>query len=174
MPSPLNPDQRAQELLDELRIANVPIPVEEIAVKLGASVSYEPFEGKGGVSGMLVRDKNRIVIGINSAHPLVRQRFSIAHEIGHLKMHQGSVFIDQTVRFNRDGRSSLATDTQEIQANQFAAALLMPAKLISDSIKKRVTKKPNLTESELVSELATEFRVSTQAMEFRLTNLGIL
>lgn len=173
MPPP-SPEQKAQELLDELNIANAPIDVEEIAERLGASVSFEPFEGKGGVSGMLVRDKNRTVIGINSAHPVVRQRFSIAHEIGHLRLHQGSVFVDQTVRFKRDGRSSMATDTQEIQANQFAAALLMPAPLISDSIKKRVTKRPNLTESELVSELASEFRVSEQAMEFRLTNLGIL
>lgn len=173
MPPP-NPEQAAQRVLDELKIDEAPIPVEEIATKLGAQVSYEPFEGKGDMSGMLVRDKNRAVIGINSSHPLVRQRFSIAHEIGHLRLHQGNVFVDQTVRFNRDAKSSLAVDYQEIQANQFAAALLMPPKLVAQAVKKRLTKKPHIEESTLIAELASEFKVSSKAMEFRLTNLGIL
>src|SRR5438034_11370139 len=102
----INPERAAQKVLDELRINEAPIPIDEIAGKLGATLSYEPFEGKGDLSGMLVRDKTRTVIGINSAHPLVRQRFSIAHEIGHLRLHQGAIFIDQTVRFNRDEKSS--------------------------------------------------------------------
>jgi Zn-dependent peptidase ImmA (M78 family) len=170
----INPEQAAQKVLDELGIDEAPIPIDEIAGKLGAKLSYEPFEGKGDLSGMLVRDKTRTVIGINSVHPLVRQRFSIAHEIGHLRLHQGAVFIDQTVRFNRDEKSSLAIHDQEIQANQFAAALLMPPGLIAAALKKRITKKPHISEATLISELASEFEVSTQAMEFRLTNLGIL
>ena len=170
----MSPEEHAQKLLADQKIKDAPVPVEEIAQKLGAKVSYEPFEGKGELSGMLVRDKERIVIGINSSHPTTRQRFSVAHEIGHLVMHQGTIFVDQTVRFNRDGKSSLAVDPQEIQANQFAAELLMPEKLLTPAVKKRLSKKPNVSPAILISELATEFQVSAQAMEIRLTNLGVI
>jgi len=62
----------------------------------------------------------------NDPHPLVRQRFSIAHEIGHFILHQkqGQLFIDKTYKvFLRDQLSSSGENIQEIQANQFAAAL---------------------------------------------------
>ena len=170
----MNPEEEAQKILARLKIKSAPIRVEDIATKLGAKVSYEPFEGKGELSGMLLKEKGHAVIGINSCHPTVRQRFSVAHEIGHLTMHQGSFFVDQSVRFNRDATSSMAIDRQEIEANGFAAALLMPANLVTESVRKRLTKKANLQQKVLIDELAKEFQVSTQAMEFRLTNLGII
>jgi Zn-dependent peptidase ImmA (M78 family) len=170
----MTPEQHAQKILSELKIREAPVPVEDIAARLGAKISFEPFEGKGELSGMLLRDKGQTVIGINSSHPTVRQRFSIAHEIGHLVMHQGSVYVDQTVRFNRDSKSSMAIDPEEIQANGFAAELLMPEKLVTASVKRRLTKRPNVSSGMLIAELALEFEVSTQAMEYRLTNLGII
>jgi Zn-dependent peptidase ImmA (M78 family) len=170
----MNPKKRAEEILKKFEVSAAPVLVEDIAAKLGAKITYEPFEGKGDVSGMLLRDKDRTVIGINSAHANVRQRFSIAHEIGHLVMHNGAFFVDQTVRFNRDNMSSLAIDPREIEANGFAAELLMPESLVTSAVRKRMAKKANLPAAVLASELAQEFQVSTQAMEFRLTNLGII
>ena len=170
----MSPEKHAQKVLSDHEVLEPPIPVEEIATRLGAQLSYEPFDGKGELSGVLFREKGRVVIGINSSHPTVRQRFSIAHEIGHLVMHQGSVYVDKTVRFNRDGKSSMAVDREEIQANQFAAELLMPEVLIAASVKKRLNKKPNISSALLIAELSGEFKVSAQAMEFRLTNLGII
>jgi Zn-dependent peptidase ImmA (M78 family) len=167
-------EQHARKILSDLKITTAPIPVEQIASKLGAQLSYEPFHGKGELSGMLLRDRSRTVIGINSAHPSTRQRFTVAHEIGHLVMHQGAVFVDQAVRYNRDGKSSLAADRKEIEANTFAAELLMPERLVTAAVEKRLNKKPNLSQALLIDELASEFRVSVQAMEYRLTNLGIV
>jgi Zn-dependent peptidase ImmA (M78 family) len=170
----MNPQEQAQELLRELRIKHVPVPVEEIATRLGAKITYEPFEGEADISGMLLREKDRTVIGVNSAHANVRQRFTIAHEIGHLRMHNGAFFVDKAVRFNRNNISSQAIDHREIEANGFAAELLMPAPLVTNAVKKRLAKKANLHAASLVNELAQEFQVSNQAMEFRLTNLGII
>ncbi|WP_301176672.1 ImmA/IrrE family metallo-endopeptidase [Actinomadura geliboluensis] len=45
---------------------------------------------KDDVSGMLVREPTRTVIGINQGHAATRQRFPVAHEIGHLQLHKGS------------------------------------------------------------------------------------
>lgn len=170
----MSPKKQAEKVLSDLRIVSIPIPVEEIASRLGAKLSYEPFEGKDEISGALFRDNDRIVIGINSAHAKNRQRFSIAHEIGHLVLHKGAIFIDKTVRFNRDTKSSMAVDPQEIEANGFAAALLMPEKMVSTEAQKRMLKKPNMPQDLLIEEMADAFQVSTQAMEIRLTNLGII
>lgn len=67
--------------------------------------------------------------------------------------------------------SSLATDDREIEANQFAAELLMPLDLISAAIKKL----PKKMETEnAVAELANQFDVSVQAMTIRLSSVNIL
>lgn len=170
----MTPADHAAKILKELQIETIPIPVDVVARKLGAELSYEPFEGQDDISGMLFREAGKIVIGINSAHAITRQRFTMAHEIGHLMMHKGAMFVDKTLRLNRDAKSSLAIDPREIEANRFAADLLMPANLVIAEAKKRLSKKPNIKENSLVKELAVAFKVSGQAMEIRLTNLGVL
>lgn len=161
----------ALRLLKLAGIKKAPINVEELAGRVGAIVSFEPFKEE--LSGVLVKEKTRIVIGVNSSHPRTRQRFTIAHEIGHLELrHQGEIFVDKTV-MRRDDRSSQAIDRQEIDANRFAAELLMPEDLILESMHRLQDTKSNDSTSELIADLAQEFQVSSQAMEYRLTNLGI-
>src|SRR5437868_411530 len=95
----------ALELLARLGTTTVPVPVESIAKQVGALVTYEALDSD--VAGILFRDETRKVIGVNSAHAVVRQRFTIAHELGHLLLHKGhSVHVDR-VRVNfRDVNSS--------------------------------------------------------------------
>ncbi len=167
----------AQSLLTRLNITAAPIDVEAIATSLGAVVSYEPFTED--LSGVLIKEKSRLVIGVNSSHPKTRQRFTIAHEIGHLELqHQGEIFIDkamkpQTTIMKRDSTSSQASDLREIEANRFAAELLMPERFVITALQRRTSKKAKIEASELIAGLAEEFQVSPQAMEYRLTNLGI-
>jgi Zn-dependent peptidase ImmA (M78 family) len=112
------------------------------------------------------------VIAVNSTHAAVRRRFSIAHEIGHLELHQGRpIIVDHLVRGRvnmRDERSSLATSREEIEANGFAAALFMPADWLNADLE------GSLGESagRRVESLAKGYDVSTQALEWRLVNLG--
>jgi Zn-dependent peptidase ImmA (M78 family) len=162
----------SQAVLDQCDIIKPPVPVEALARHLGAKISFEPFAGN--VSGMLYRDGKRAIIGVNTLHPEVRQRFTVAHEIGHLRLHgKTQVFIDRLVRVDfRDDRSSTATDQQEIQANAFAAALLMPAQFVMSEIAKRGVGVDDSVHA-LVGDLANAFNVSEQAMEYRLVNLGI-
>src|SRR3954470_4270018 len=72
--------------------------------------------------------QGRYIIGINSSHPETRKRFTIAHEMGHLVLHQlDQVHVDKQFLVKlRDDISSQAIDPHEIEANAFAAALLMP------------------------------------------------
>jgi hypothetical protein len=114
----------AKQLLAEGDVSGPPVPVEEIARELGVRVYFEHFDQD--ISGILYRDGANSVIGVQATHPKTRQRFTIAHEIGHLRLHKGPMFLDHSVRVDRrDEKASLGIDLDEIEANSFAAALLM-------------------------------------------------
>jgi Zn-dependent peptidase ImmA (M78 family) len=81
------------------------------------------------------------------------------------------LFIDRYVVFRRDGVSPLGDDQEEVEANAFAAALLMPADLLRDEIWKSDF---DLDDDEDVIRLAKRFNVSTSAMSNRLAWLGLL
>ncbi len=169
----LNPriETQAQQVLRKTNCQQLPVPVELVAHHLGLRV--EPAELGEDVSGVLVLGDGGGTIGYNAAHASVRQRFSIAHEIGHFTLHRetGQLFIDkQYTVYLRDQRSSSGEDLQEIQANQFAAALLMPDVMVRGAI---VGIDFDLGDETALDALAEKFQVSRQAMTFRLANLKI-
>lgn len=164
-------ERDAAQLLAKFGITDPPVPVDDLARQMGVTVLEEKL-GQG-VSGILYRkDDGPSVIAVNAAHAAVRRRFSIAHEIGHLSLHAGrSIIVDHLVRGRvnmRDERSSLATSREEIEANSFAAALLMPADWIGADIEGSLGERA----VRAVGALAQRYNVSTQAMELRLINLG--
>ncbi|UOZ10200.1 ImmA/IrrE family metallo-endopeptidase [Amycolatopsis sp. WQ 127309] len=162
----------AERFLEQYGTTSPPVPVEEIAAWLGIQVVRAPSSGSE--SAFLVRDGRRTIIGVNSRQTRRRQRFSIAHELGHWQLHDGRpLIVDHTIRINkRDDLSSAATDIEEIEANSFAAGLLMPKNWVQASADREqllgVVDRDQLTLS-----LAKEFDVSTEAIRFRLINLGI-
>lgn len=166
--------EKVQQLLATHGLTRPPIPIEKLAQNLGVELRYEPFEHKGDqVSGMLFRDKGRSVIGINSNESPARQRFTIAHEIGHLQLHDDSIHFDTPVEvFFRNQLSSKSVDHKEIEANAFAAELLMPEKFVKAQF--NLESGSCNSDEDLVEVLAKRFSVSTQAMTFRLMNVGLM
>jgi Zn-dependent peptidase ImmA (M78 family) len=165
--------------LEKAGIKEAPVPVEEVAVRLGFQVVSRFFDDDN-LSGTVFRDAHGdVVIGINTLHSPVRQRFSVAHEIGHALMHLAkgeALIVDPPMRsfFNRDELASLGQDSNEIEANQFAAALLMPAAFVSQEGAEFLSKSSTSTVDALVESLARRFEVSAQAIKFRLVNLGVI
>ncbi|ABD09522.1 hypothetical protein CcI156_21275 [Frankia sp. CcI156] len=169
-----NAERAAHDLLARHAVAAPPVPVDKIAAAEGISVVQEPFRDDE-VSGVLLREPDRTMIIVNAANAVVRQRFTIAHEIGHFTLHRGTVYLDGRARVNfRDGLSSMATDQEEIEANSFAAALLMPTKWVRTAFETTVRNSPVGSEEELAGLLAGRFVVSRQAMLFRLIYLGLI
>lgn len=168
-----NLERVAREILTKFKVEKAPVPIERIAKGLGAALQFEPFEGKDDVSAILFRDDKRTIIGVNSAHARTRQRFSIAHECGHLLLHKGKMYVDARVNF-RDSISGLAVDPEEIEANALAAEVLMPRAFIVVELEKLLQKYESHDDEQIIRELARIFEVSQQAMEFRLKNLGMM
>ena len=123
--------QEAEQLLRELRIDALPIDPFAIARQLGIELKPLPATA-GGASGMLLHVRGEFGIGypthINNEG---FRRFSVAHEIGHYRLpgHIDAVLDARGQHFSKAGFRS--TDRYEQEADQFASALLMPAKLFA-------------------------------------------
>ena len=123
---------------------------------------------------MIFISKHELIIGVNSQHHPNRQRFTIAHEIAHLELHKSKLYdlvhIDK--RFPvlmRDASSANGTEQLEIDANRFAAELLMPYFLIKEMLNKQGF---DIDEVEPLDRLAKRFQVSRQALEFRIRGIS--
>jgi len=165
-------EQEARSLLDNNDISRPPVPIADLAESLDIDVRYSP--GKEDVSGALIRTDGSVVIAVNSVQHEHRQRFTIAHEIGHFLLHRGTrVHFDEDFRVNyRNALSSDAIDVGEIEANGFAAALLMPAHFLK---KDWLRLKPDHESiAKAIQSLSARYKVSPRAMELRLRNLGFI
>ena len=175
--------KEARKLLDQFKIKEVPVPVEVIAEKLGAKIVEKPFSGNEPLSGALIRTSKSTVIAINGAVSDTRKRFTLAHELAHLVLHKGDIFVDVVPRVMlkrhaevnmRNASPSRTEDKKELEANQFAAELLMPKELIDEFLTLLLDESPSLDVEDLIETLAKQFGVSQRTMEYRLVGLGLL
>ena len=166
----------AQELLSKAGIDSLPIAPDKVARLLGLDV--EPTQLGEDVSGVLIIQGGTGSIGYNAQHSKVRQRFTTAHEIGHyvLHGHEHRLFIDKRYSvYWRDEASSTGERLHEVQANQFAAALLMPKHMLLSELDGIEFDLADEEEGEkAIAALAKRFNVSTAAMTYRLLNLGFV
>ena len=151
---------------DELPIETVgrfltssPIDLDSMASALGIEVERRWFDLPE-VAGKIEQSGNRYTITINALDPPRRQRFTLAHEIGHYVLHRD--LIGDGITDTGLYRSRLS-DPIERQANQFAANLLMPAGLV-----RAAWRNGNCS----LAGVAEMFNVSEEAARIRLKGLG--
>lgn len=172
------------ELLEEFDLYKAPVDLQKLCGAIGVPVTYgTSFEKL--YSGEISLDKHgNVDIWINSMDHPNRQRFSLAHELGHLindliphiERHEEVKFEDPATNFKRSGAAVI----EEYAANEFAASLLMPKKLVIKEGKKiiKFLKNKSSTEKvskdEFIAKMSEKFEVSEQAMEIRLKVIGII
>ena len=137
-----------------------PVNPFEIAYNLEIKV-YTTDNWSDDISGMIKKDKDLAgksgyAIFINENHHSNRQRFTLAHEIGHFVLHQG--LIGDGIQDDTLYRSKLS-GAIESQANKFAADLLMPWNLVNEQVSSGVDN---------IGDLARIFKVSKSAMSIRI------
>jgi Zn-dependent peptidase ImmA (M78 family) len=162
--------RKAEALVQRLNVGGPPVDVIHIAEGLGIRVVKTQLGNS--VSGALLTREGQPTILIERGHSRKRQRFTIAHEIGHYWLgHQfepgEQVHVDGAVSM-RNERSTEGTDQKEIEANQFAASLLMPRAMLDEELRRS----GGVVTEAMVTELANKFDVSEQAMTIRLGALG--
>jgi Zn-dependent peptidase ImmA (M78 family) len=158
-------------VLEEFGITSAPVPLERIAEGKGIIVRLMPLEDE--LSGMIFSQDGAPIIVINSLHHPNRQRFSLAHEIAHYELHMddigAGVHVDtKLLIFARDANSSKGIDRVEIEANKFAAELLVPQDFLATELGGRIV---DVEDVALISDLARTFGVSSQMMAIRIGEL---
>lgn len=163
--------------------ATLPVPVEAIADShYGLYVEEAPdlrerlgVAGHAHLSGLLLPAERLIMVDAEEAGRAPgRRRFTITHEIGHWVMHCSSrstepVYCrDISVREDAEPAEAdpavvLAYPPPELEANQFAAAILMPRELLLAEAR------PQTVDEEY--DLARVFGVSREALRRRLWSL---
>lgn len=145
-----------RELLEASEQNMPPIDPQEVARLLNLKVEFFPFSDE--ISGLLKKEMG--VIGVNENQHPRRQRFTLAHEIGHYVLGHNLIsekdFVDDT---STDSSSRI-----EREANYFASTLLMPSDLVKKAAKENFD----------VKGLAKKFEVSEQAMTIRILELGLI
>ena len=152
-------------ILEILNITAPPISPFTIAEKLKIPVFQWDFPDE--VSGIFVSNNKKACIGVNQNHPYVRQRFTVAHEIGHFVFHDTKeMFVDFLDMDIVDTGMDDADRKLEMQANWFAADLLMPRHLMYRDFEKYG--EDNLT------LVAQKYEVSEQALWIRWVKLKLV
>lgn len=169
--------KKAQTLLRDHGINQPGFDVYALAKRLPTVQGVEESQLDEDVSGALVPvHQGKWLIVVNKAHAETRRRFTVAHELAHLVLHQYTVpHADRRLKL-RDARSSEGSTFEEIEANQFAAELLMPRDLVVEAVRGHSFEYEPGNEAEkafqeLVGKLAKKFKVSEQAMTIRISSL---
>jgi len=154
-------EKQAIEMLKTWDKSAMPADPFAIANSLGIRVEHTLLPRD--VSGRIAVSTNKHpVITLNSHDDIHRQRFSCAHEIGHYINNADCLLFSFT-----DYRSTLAgisVNEEEVFANQFAAALLMPADIMAKYHRAGL----------IINEIALLLNTSKRAVALRLKNLQLL
>lgn len=151
-----------------------PVNIEAIIRGVGIELNKKA-ELDADVSGQLERiGPGSYRISANKKDHYLRQRFTIAHELGHYMLHAHLIgdgvddTVNDTIMYRSMPKSNFynpnITAVEETEANKFAAELLMPRSLLAVTT----------TVGQNVAALAKLFQVSPIAMEIRLNGLGFL
>jgi len=152
--------QYAEDLTKHFSRRDIPVPVFGLAETIELPIQRHRFASQN-ICGIAVRQHDRYIIAVNSAHYISRQKFSAAHELGHCLCH-----LEQGTRdvFGCTGNLLVSESLYERQANAFAAELLMPRRFVLAAVAEGC---------DTVSSLARMFGVSREATHWRLHTLKI-
>lgn len=153
--------EEMSHFLVETGLDNIPLNIEEILQILDIELVIDNYLDDD-ISGYIRKRNGQWTIGVNSNHHVNRQRFTIAHELGHYILHSHLVAEQGEMKDGvlfRDGD----TNNAEVAANQLASELLMPENQFRQAIKEGI---------QSIDDLANKFGVSSLAVRYRAKDLG--
>lgn len=148
----------ARQLLKDAGISRTPVMIRDVVnhIKKTSDLSVYSWAFGDNTDGIQVTHGDSATIGYNQDQHRHRQRFTVAHEIGHFMMG------------HTNGNSSFDLDSKkpaEIEANQFAAELLIPLSLLNKELK---------SGNKDVENIARVFDVSQESVWWKLRECNLI
>jgi Zn-dependent peptidase ImmA (M78 family) len=147
--------------------ATCPVKIGQLAKDLGIAVKVASM--RVGISGQITKETGKYIIRVNRHEARERQRFTIAHELGHFFLHRS--LIDSSPEGIVDSvlYRSGAPERIEFEANRLGADLIMPHELVKKKLKEEFNE---IVTEATIARLAAVFEVSKAAMEIRLAAIS--
>lgn len=148
----------ARKILKDSNVASPPVDLYKIINNLNRSYNIKlmPYHFRKNIDGINFNDDGTMVLAYNDTKHKHRQRFTIAHELGHILLRHSKGYGVFDLK---------STDINEKEANIFAAELIIPSKMLRSDIFKRI-KDPRI--------LAQRYEVSVEAMWWQVLNSNIM
>lgn len=143
-----------KKLLKQAKISTYPIKVRDV-LKVVPNLHIDSAELEDEISGMQAMVGDNIYIRFNESHSKIRKRFTVSHELGHAFLGHSSGC--------QNSNNLNSKNISEVEANQFAAELLMPLSMLKIAI----------NNSKTITSLAYDFWVSKEAMSWRIKETGL-
>ena len=159
----ISPEKAAREARRDLSLGDdgpVPDLLQRIETGAGVNVVLARLP-EGGPAGAYARERDAQFILVNSREPVVRQRFTLAHEYGHHCLGHGDAY-DERIWWG-------ATDPREVAASRFAAELLVPIAGVDLWFR---AEQPDSVGLEALVRLANSFGVSCETALWRARAAG--
>lgn len=173
--------KNANDILKHFDINCTPIDIKTLIRKdLNINIKDDIEWDKLALDGSVYLKNGYPEIWINITMPEYRQNFTLAHELGHIindilpniEYYANNAINDNYATLYRGKNYNL----MEKRANNFAVNFLMPSNLIAkearDLSQTSIFKELNL--QQVIQRMADRFRVSFEAMKWRLINLGYI
>ncbi|MCD6594450.1 ImmA/IrrE family metallo-endopeptidase [bacterium] len=148
----------ARQLFEYIPMDNPPVRLTPILEKFNVSLYFDDFDE---IDGITMKSAKLSIIVINKNLSITRQRFTIAHELGHIIMPHKSDFY---VCYSKKTKNKL----MERDANRFAGEILMPQPMIAELWGKYESNPRNRVEA-----IAKIMKISTSALRVRIRELGL-
>jgi len=148
----------ARKLLKDMKINQAPTTIKDVVnhIKKTSDLSVYPWAFGDNTDGIQITHGESATIGYNQNQHRHRQRFTVAHEIGHFVM--GHTNKNSTFDLN-------SKKPEEIEANQFAAELLIPLALLNKELKNG---------NKDVEKIAEVFDVSEESVWWKLRECNLI
>jgi len=154
--------QMARKVLSDTKNSELPVDLEVILEKKG----YEYIEVDtflDSVDALILKWDGVYYAAVNAKHHPHRQRFSLAHEFGHILLNHSPSYYNPGITLDNPPTSKRHTSAEamfETEANAFAGELLVPFEMLKKEFKKTTD----------LSELSRRFYVSSAVMTIAISN----
>lgn len=162
-----NIEKLAMDILDTNGFNGIVVDPVKLATAYGIEVKNARFASND-ISGMLKKENGKTTIYVNSVEPTMRKRFTIAHELGHYFLNH----LEENDKLIHRKTDFFSNNSKELEANAFAAALLMDQYKVKDLYNK--LDYIGVPIEKIITKISNTFKVSRPAVNIRLKELELI